>query len=125
MANRGSASRQMIGGKISLPLAIVATALFTTATSAFAEEPAPHWEVGEICASSGLDAQCPRIESQNRSSVLLRWEAIPVEDRKACKALIEQAGKPSYKQLLNCIEERQLKTLELGPQAAPSKANDG
>lgn len=124
MAGRGSASRQMIGGAIALPLAIMATAHLAVATPAFEEELAPHWEVGEICASSSLGAQCPRIESQNRSSLLLRWEAIPVEARRACKALIEQTGKPSYKLLLNCVEERQLKALELGPQAAPHKAND-
>lgn len=124
MAGRGSVARQMIGGVIPALLAIVVAAHFAVATPAFAEEPAPHWEVGEICASSSLGAQCPRIESQNRSSLLLRWAAIPDEDRKACKALIEHSGKPSYKLLLNCVEERQLKALDLGPQAAPHKANE-
>lgn len=125
MAGGRSASLQMICGAISLPLIVMATVLFSGATTpAFAAESAPHWEVGEICASSNLGAQCPRIESQNRSSLLLRWEAVPYGDRKACKALIEQTGKPSYKLLLNCIEERQLKALELAPQAAPHKSND-
>lgn len=91
---------------------------------AFAAEPAPRWEIGEICSASSLGAQCPRIESQNRSSLLLRWEAVPVEDRKACKASIEDTGKPSYKLMLNCIEERQLKALESSPQATSPKSND-
>lgn len=115
MAGGRSASCRMICGAIAMPI-MMATAL--------ADESAPHWEVGEICASSSLGAQCPRIESQNRSSLLLRWEAVPDGDRKACKASIEQTGKPSYKLLLNCIEERQLKALELSPQTAPHKASD-
>lgn len=87
-----------------------------------ADEAAPRWEVGEICASSSLGAQCPRIESQNRSSLLLRWEAVPAEDRKACIALI--ADKPSYKQLLTCIEGRKLKALDAVPHSEISQRNE-
>lgn len=88
-----------------------------------ADEPAPNWEIGEICASSSLGVQCPRIESRNRSSLLLRWEALPVEDRRACKTEVTEHGAPSYKQLLNCLEARQLKTLEDGAQPAAIGAN--
>jgi hypothetical protein len=85
---------------------------------AHADEPAPRWEVGEICAAANQDANCPRIESDNRRSLLLRWQAMPSEDRRACKAEVNQSGRLSYKQLLNCLEARQLKALDEGPQSA-------
>lgn len=86
-----------------------------------ADEPAPRWEVGEICAAMSRDANCPRIESNNRRSLLLRWQAIPPEDRRACKAEVDQSGQHSYKLLLNCLEARQLKALDEGPQSAASQ----
>ncbi|MEQ1653316.1 MAG: hypothetical protein ABL897_12565 [Hyphomicrobium sp.] len=74
----------------------------------------PRWDVGEICATSALGARCPKIESENRRSVLNRWEAVPVADRAACAAVVSEAGKPSYKALLTCLEESQLKAIESG-----------
>ncbi|HPG88215.1 MAG TPA: hypothetical protein PLD46_01070 [Hyphomicrobium sp.] len=97
-------------------------ALACLAGPANADEAAPRWEVGEICASSRLGAQCPRIESQNRSTLLLRWEAVPAEDRKACKASI--ADTPSYKLLLTCIEDRKLKALDVAPHSANPQRNE-
>lgn len=94
----------------------VAAAISAPASAA---DSAPRWEIGEICASSSLGAQCPRIESQNRSTLLLRWESVPADARTACKASVEDGGKPSYKLLLTCIEEQQLKALEHGPGSAP------
>lgn len=102
----------------------IAVAGLAFCASAFAAEPAPRWEIGEICSSSSLGAQCPRIESQNRSSLLLRWEAVPVEDRKACKESIEDTGRPSYKLMLNCIEDRQLKALQGGAPVPLRKSNE-
>ncbi|MEQ1672279.1 MAG: hypothetical protein ABL893_15610 [Hyphomicrobium sp.] len=91
--------------------AILAAAPLSNASRA---DDRPRWDVGEICASSALGAQCPKIESENRRSVLNRWEAIPVADRTACAAVVTETGKPSYKALLSCLEESQLKALEGG-----------
>lgn len=93
-------------------LAWFGTAMAIAVSPAFAADDAPRWEIGEICASSNLGAQCPRIESQNRSTLLLRWGSIPAQARTACIASVEGSGKPSYKLMLNCIEEQQLKALE-------------
>lgn len=102
---------------MTLRAALIGSVLAVAAAPAFAADEAPRWEIGEICASSTLGAQCPRIESQNRSTLLLRWESVPAAARTACKASVEGAGKPSYKLMLNCIEEQQLKALEHGSDA--------
>lgn len=106
-------------------VAAIGTVLAFIALPAVAGGAAPRWEISEICSSSDLGAQCPRIESQNRSSLLLRWAAVPLADREACTASIEHSGKPSYKLMLNCIEERQLKALQRSsePAAQPSNAS--
>lgn len=102
---------------------ILVAILTVLAAPAIAADAPPRWEIGEICASSTLGAQCPRIESKNRSTLLLRWESLPADARTACKTSVEDGGKPSYKLMLNCIEERQLKTLqhESNPAAHPPK----
>lgn len=104
--------------------ALLGTTMIAAAGSAFAGDAAPRWEIGEICSNSSLGAQCPRIESQNRSSLLLRWAAVSAEDRSACKASIEGGGKPSYKLMLNCIEDRQLKALQRGSEPAVRDPKD-
>lgn len=104
--------------------AFLGMTMIVGAGSAFAADAAPRWEIGEICSSSSLGAQCPRIESQNRSSLLLRWAAVSAEDRKACKDSIEGGGKPSYKLMLNCIEDRQLKALQHGSDPAVHDPKD-
>lgn len=103
---------------------LLGTTMILAAGSAFAGDSAPRWEIGEICSSSSLGAQCPRIESQNRSSLLLRWAAVPAEDRKACKDSIKGGGKPSYKLMLNCIEDRQLKALQQGSEPVAHDPKD-
>lgn len=99
---------------------LIAT-LMSLAAPAIAADAPPRWEIGEICASSALGAQCPRIESKNRSTLLLRWESLPVDARTACKTSVEGGGKPSYKLMLNCIDEQQLKTLQQDPAAHKPK----
>ena len=93
-------------------------------SSACLADDRPRWDVGEICASSSLGAQCPKIESVNRRSVLNRWEAMPVAVRSACTAQISSTGKPSYKALLTCLDESQMKALDQRPAAVPSKPNE-
>lgn len=95
--------------------AILAAAPLSNASRA---DDRPRWDVGEICASSTLGAQCPKIESENRRSVLNRWEAVPVAARAACAEQISSTGKPSYRSLLTCLEESQMKALEAPPAAA-------
>lgn len=102
---------------MTLRAALIGTAMMLAAVPALAADDAPRWEIGEICASSTLGAQCPRIESQNRSTLLLRWESVPAAARTACRASVEGGGKPSYKSMLNCIEEQQLKAFEHGSDA--------
>lgn len=104
--------------------ASLGTMIIIAAGPAVAGDAAPRWEIGEICSNSSLGAQCPRIESQNRSSLLLRWAAVSAEDRKACKDSIEGSGKPSYKLMLNCIEDRQLKALQHGSEPVAHDPKD-
>lgn len=104
-------------------LAIVVMASLTLAhtaapSPALAADTIPRWDIAEICSASTLGAKCPAIESQNRRAVFQRWEALPVAARTACQLMVLGSGKPSYKQLLECLEERQLKALDETPHSA-------
>ena len=87
-------------------------ALAGLAMPALAEEPAPQWNVNEMCATAKLDQMCLRVENENRQAVLARWNALPVADRSACEQQFDQPGQRSYKRLLNCIDDRAMKALE-------------
>ena len=82
------------------------------APPAFAGDSPPRWDVAQICAASNLGSNCPRIESQNRRTVLLRWSVLPLEDRRACMADMAGLGAPSYKWLLTCLDDRQFQKLD-------------
>ncbi len=92
----------------------------TTSVQA-ADIAAPRWEIGEICASSSLGAKCPAIESQNRRTLLNRWEALSDADRKSCEDTVSSSGAKSYARLLACLDERQMKMLDQS--SAPGSAS--
>lgn len=105
-------------------LSVLALAFFSAGGTAIAADSIPRWDIGEICATSTLGEQCPRIESQNRRSVFNRWEAVREDARNACAGAVIKSGKLSYKQLLSCLEDVQMKALDETPHSAVQPHHD-
>jgi hypothetical protein len=103
-----------------------AAACFGSVSKADAADSIPRWDIAEICATAAPASRCPSLESQHRRAVFQRWEALPVADRTSCEKSIEASGQLSYRALLVCLEDRQLRLLEAVPHSAsPSRSEDG
>jgi hypothetical protein len=79
---------------------------FASASAAGAETAAPKWQIPDICQTAKSDAECSRLESQSRNSVLDRWSTVPEADRVYCGSKFEKPGARSYWQLLDCLGDR-------------------
>lgn len=100
---------------------VVAAAQMLAGMPAIAADTIPRWDIAAICAASALGSKCPAIESQNRRAVFQRWELMPVTDRTACAETVTATGQLSYRALLSCLEERQLKTIEVTPHSVSTR----
>lgn len=79
-----------------------------SASAAGAETPAPEWQIPDVCQNAKSNAECSRLESQSRNSVLDRWSTVPEADRIYCSSKFNKPVARSYWQLLDCLGDRAL-----------------
>jgi hypothetical protein len=79
---------------------------FASASTAGAETAAPEWQIPDLCQTAKSNAECSRLESQSRNSVLDRWSTVPETDRIYCTAKLNKPAARSYWQLLDCLGDR-------------------
>ena len=102
--------------------ASICLAALVSVVPAAAGDTIPRWDIAAICSASSLGPKCPAIESQNRKAVFQRWEALAEADRKSCEQSVVATGQLSYRSLLVCLEDRQLRAIEMTPHSGSTPA---